>query len=159
VRPDRIIDKLDKAAPLKWTTDRVSEEDQDGPAYGASIASFKTPSGRQFHVSFEEDAEYEDGEWRVHEADIAFTDDRMSTKLSGKGEAFSIFQAVGRAVSEYIDAETPMSFTFSATGKSRITLYDRMSKMLKSLFPEYKLEENMRLDGSTKYYNFEHEDS
>jgi hypothetical protein len=97
--------------------------------------NFKTPSGREFTVHARKFTLDVNGNKAV---DFSFQDDRSQYHKTGKGEAVSIFSNVVSAVGAYVAKHDPPIITFSAEGGSRQKLYDRLTKTMAALFPQYK---------------------
>lgn len=89
---------------------------------GESQFSFKTSDERRFDVNVY-DRELGAG---IKTSDVQFSDDTGDFGVTGKGKAFEVFGQVVPAVVAYIKHEDPPVVTFSAYGKSRQRLYDRL---------------------------------
>lgn len=92
---------------------------------------YKDPDGRQFNFDTSDGRTFNVGATKVDRfglngADITFSDDQGNFKITGKGAAFEVFGNVVPAVVSYIKNEDPDIVTFSAAGKSRQRLYDRL---------------------------------
>ena len=91
-----------------------------------AVYNFETKSGRRFHVAIEDE-------------ELTFEDDQGSLTKTGKGEAFEIFTAVSKATLAYIQEENPPIITFSASGRGRAKLYERLAHSVAALHPKYTL--------------------
>jgi hypothetical protein len=92
---------------------------------------YKDTDGRQFNFDTSDGRTFNVGATKVDRfglngADITFSDDQGNFKITGKGAAFEVFGNVVPAVVSYIKNEDPDIVTFSAAGKSRQRLYDRL---------------------------------
>lgn len=68
---------------------------------------------------------------------ISFKDDSGSYDATGKGSAHEVFGKVVPAVAQYVEKYKPDVVEFSASGKSRVGLYDKLIKTVASLSPDY----------------------
>src|SRR5690606_38241480 len=61
---------------------------------------------------------------------FVFEDEDGSFSKTGKGNALEVFRTISAAATAYVKKEDPDFLTFTAAGKSRQTLYDRLVRTL-----------------------------
>ena len=77
---------------------------------------------------------------RIKALDFMFTDATGNVNITGKAGAsgaVEVFKTVTTAIAAMVKRENPDVITFSAADASRQKLYDRLTKTVAGLFPEY----------------------
>ncbi len=69
--------------------------------------------------------------------DIQFSDSSGSFAVTGAGSAKEVFGKVTTALLSHLQKENPTAASFSAAGKSRQSLYDKLTKTIAVALPEY----------------------
>lgn len=66
-------------------------------------------------------------------------------KMTGQGGQFKIMSAVMLIMKEFIRIRRPIGFMFSADSleSSRVSLYGKLARMVKNVFPEYEMTEKV----------------
>ena len=82
---------------------------------------------------------------------VAREGQKDDTGLTGSGNSFKVFAQVSQIILEYISQDRPERFDFQGDGASRIKLYDKLSNLLVSKFPQYELEVQTLKTGAKSY--------
>jgi len=135
---------LQQSAQWKWTFRSTGSDDFD------AAASFDV-KGKQYTVTFSEDhinellglpdSSYfddEDEDNETHNLDneivveISFVLESQAgtPDITGTGDEFLVFGTVLTIIRQYLSAKPPPYIAFNAKEKSRIKLYDRLSRLL-----------------------------
>jgi hypothetical protein len=85
--------------------------------------------------------------------DIQFEDDKGKMEISGEGGAHEVFSKVAVGVESWIKKQEPSGLSFSAQGRSRIKLYDRLARTL-SARHGYKIKRDLKDDGIVAMANY-----
>lgn len=122
-----------------WCRDRDNDD----------VLKFKTSAGNTYEVfSHKGPTQRTFNGKRI--PDIQFRDQAGSFDITGSGSAFEVFSNVVPAVIAYVKKNDSDVVTFSAKGKSRQKLYDRLVKTVLAAMPDYFGASEDK--GETRYY-------
>lgn len=84
---------------------------------------------------------------------ISFESYDTEYEATGYGVEFQVFSVVVKAVVEFVKKYNPSSITFTAKGRSRQKLYEKMIKAI-GLKLGYKLDDKQSAQNSVQYFLF-----
>ncbi len=127
-----------------WGKDGEDDEGKD------SAFQFTTASGNTYTIVADLKTDERMSDYPVME--FTFSDAKGLYGVTGAGSAGEVFSKVTAAIVAMVKQQKPPVITFTATGQSRRKLYDRMTKTVASIFPDYSAVTVRTPNSDTKHY-------